>query len=236
MVNNYRIQKAGFSMHPAHSLIAALAIELKIMAIATYIMEKTVITALTLFLLLPAVLGANIYKELQKSTNFCQEKDATCKMSSGFYGCCPAMDGVCCAGGNHCCPSGYKCDLPAKRCLKYEDQTVVYVAKEILHVASIGAEVLHKVMKVKHVVPRIPIMMKAKPRIAGNYGPNGVDCPGGDVCLSNHTCCVSLATGKYEGCCPTHLGNCCFDYMSCCDSGYVCDRIRGTNNCIKAGY
>ena len=214
-------------MHPIHYLIAALAIGLKITAVATYVMEKTAITALTLFLLLPAVLG----------TNYCQEKDATCKMSSGLYGCCPAKDGVCCAGGNHCCPSGYKCDLSTKQCLKYEDEIVVYITKEMFHVAPIGAEVSHKVIKeLKAIVPRIPIVMKAKPRIAGNYGPNAIDCPGGDVCLSNHTCCMDLASGKYEGCCPTLLGNCCFTYTSCCQSGYVCDNIHGETSCIIAGY
>ena len=120
--------------------------------VATYIMEKTAITVLTLFLLLPAVLGANIY------------------------------------------------------------------IKGLKPIAT---------------VPTIHFEMKAKP-ISGNNGTNTVACPGGDVCPVNTTCCMDIS-GIYEACCPTPFGNCCFDYFSCCPSGYVCNNIDRANNCIKAG-
>ena len=196
-------------------------------------MEKRAITVLTLFLLSPAILGANIYREIQKSTNVCQEKDTVCKMSSGgFYGCCPATDGVCCADGDHCCPSGYKCDLSAKHCLKYTDQAMI--AEDMLYVVPIEAEALHGVTKgLELTVPRIDYGMKAKP-ISANHGAKAVYCPGGAVCPVNTTCCMDL-TGMYRSCYPTPLGNCCFDYHSCCPSGYVCNTIDRANNCIKAG-
>ena len=198
-------------------------------------MEKTAITVLALFMLLPVALGANTYWEFQKGATFCQEKDAVCKMSSGLDGCCPATDGVCCADGNHCCSSGFKCDLLAKQCLKYEDQNVV--TKEMLYVAPIGealmAEAVHndEVMKGPPTTPRILFELKAKP-FSGSVS-NLVTCPGGEACPVNTTCCMDLS-GIYEACCPTAFGNCCFDYLSCCPSGYVCNNIDRENNCISA--
>lgn len=194
-------------------------------------MEKTTITVLTLFLLLPVVLGANIYRELQKGTDFCQEKDTVCKMSSGLSGCCPAKDAVCCADGDHCCPTGYKCDLSAKQCLRYEDQSMI--AEDVLYVAPLETEASHKVIKgPEPTVPGVRCEIKAKP-FSGDIS-NSVSCPGGGACPVNTTCCMDIS-GIYEACCPTPFGNCCSDYFSCCPSGYVCNNINRPKNCIKAG-
>ena len=198
-------------------------------------MKKTAITVsmLLMFLFLPIVLGANTYWEFQNDGASCQEKDTVCKMSSGLFGCCPAMDGVCCADGDHCCPSGYKCDLSVKQCLKYEEQTVV--AKEMLYVApaevELRAEDVLEVMKGrKPVVPSINLV-DSKP-FSGDVS-NSVACPGGaDTCPVNMTCCLGLS-GRYN-CCPNPFGNCCFGYTACCKSGYVCNRISSADGCLYA--
>ena len=56
-------------------------------------------------------------------------------------------------------------------------------------------------------------------------------CPGGGACDADATCCLSI-NGHYQ-CCPRPAGNCCFDYRSCCPSGYVCNSSHQT--CIRAG-
>ena len=151
-----------------------------------------------------------------------------CKMSSGLSGYCPAMDGVCCADGDHCCPSGYKCDLSVKQCLKYEEQIVA--AKEMLYVAPTEAELgAEEVMKGRErTALRIPFV-DSKP-FSGDVS-NSVICPGGaDICPVNMTCCMNLS--KFYNCCPYPNGNCCFDYLNCCPSGHVCNRLK--NECTLA--
>ena len=56
-----------------------------------------------------------------------------------------------------------------------------------------------------------------------------IDCPDGFTCPDTDTCC--LGTDGYYFCCATAKGNCCFDYDSCCSSGYVCDDIN--DGCLK---
>lgn len=56
-----------------------------------------------------------------------------------------------------------------------------------------------------------------------------ITCPNGDTCLDTDTCC--LGTNGAYFCCAIARGNCCFDYTSCCRSGYVCDDIN--DGCLK---
>ena len=56
-------------------------------------------------------------------------------------------------------------------------------------------------------------------------------CPGGETCADDNTCCMHTS-GRYA-CCQKFGANCCFDYTTCCDSGYVCDDAN--NGCVKAG-
>lgn len=58
-----------------------------------------------------------------------------------------------------------------------------------------------------------------------------VTCPDGGSCSTGNTCCLHI-NGAFA-CCPDANGNCCFDYSTCCNSGYVCDSAN--NSCVKAG-
>ena len=182
-------------------------------------METKVVVVLTI-VLVPVVLG------YWKDTDFCQKKDATCKMSSGRrYGCCPAADGaVCCAGGDHCCPSGFKCDLSAKQCLQHGADP-----EDLQRVVPIGAKTVWEVIKGVTVEKIVYRMERVKPYkgVMGNV--NSLDCPGKGSCDDTDTCC--LGTNGYYNCCPFPGGNCCDDYVHCCPSGTVCD--TGNSNCIS---
>ena len=184
--------------------------------------------ALMLFVLLPVALGVNPYwKDATEDAadTFCQERDAECKMSSGNYGCCPAVDGVCCADGDHCCPSGFKCDLSAKQCLQYGDPPAV--TENMLRVVPIGAKAVREVIKGVTIEKIVYRMEQVKP-LSGDVGE--LDCPGpnGGSCDDGDTCC--LGTDNVYTCCPVPSGNCCDDYIHCCPSGTVCDTAN--SNCI----
>ena len=56
-----------------------------------------------------------------------------------------------------------------------------------------------------------------------------ITCPDGSSCPDTDTCC--LGTNGAFFCCATAKGNCCFDYTTCCSSGYVCDDAN--NQCLK---
>ena len=56
-------------------------------------------------------------------------------------------------------------------------------------------------------------------------------CPDGGTCDDTDTCCL-LSSNSF-GCCPDQGGNCCSDYSSCCQSGYVCDDLN--QQCLKTG-
>ena len=154
---------------------------------------------LTLFLLLPVVLGANPYWKFYEDAPAdivcpggeytCPDGDTCCKTVEGTYGCCPDPNAVCCSDGKHCCPEGYKCDVAAGTCTK---GTTVEIFSLVNHV------------KVKVVV-----------------------CPGGEyTCPTGDTCCPNGA-GAY-GCCPLPNAVCCSDNTHCCPSGYTCDVSSGT--------
>ena len=174
-------------------------------------------TVLTLFVLLPLVLG-------MKDGNFCQKEDAACKMSSGNHGCCPAVNGVCCEDGDYCCPSGFKCDVSAKRCLQHGDPLAAST-EDVLRVVPIGAKAVREVIKGVTVEKIVYRMEQLNPLSdVGN-----VNCPGGKIyCDDGNTCC--LGTNNQYTCCPVVSGNCCDDYIHCCPSGTVCDTAN--SNCI----
>ena len=188
-------------------------------------MERAAIDVLMLFVLLPVVLGVNPYwKDANEDGTFCQEKDAVCKMSSGYYGCCSAADGVCCADGDHCCPSGFKCDLSARQCLQNGDPTV---AENMLRVVPIGAKAVREVIKgvtIEKIVYRMEQVMPLRDDVGE------VHCPGKiTYCNDGNTCCLGTNNTGYL-CCPVSNGNCCDDYIHCCPSGTVCDTAN--SNCI----
>ena len=164
-------------------------------------MEKLVSAMLALFALLPVVFGASPY------ANFCQEKDAVCKMSSGYYGCCPAANGVCCTDGDHCCPSGFKCNLSTKQCLQYGDPALYVLTEQMLDVVPIEAGGV------------------AFENIASESDPEDIKCPDSSSCSDKQTCCLHISGGY--GCCNLTNANCCDDYVSCCASGTVCDDYNG---------
>ena len=56
-------------------------------------------------------------------------------------------------------------------------------------------------------------------------------CPNQSVSCNDTQACCSYYVGGYY-CCPLPGGNCCFNYTTCCPSGYVCDNIN--NKCVKA--
>ena len=172
-------------------------------------MEKSAVVLLTLSVLLPVVFGANPYR---RDFDFCQQKESVCKMSSGYYGCCPAANGVCCADGDHCCPSGFTCDLSTKQCLQYGDPALYVLTEQILDV--VGAEAAKGVA-----ISRV----KASNPLRG--GVSNVDCPDGTYCDDGNTCC--LGTNSQYTCCPLIDANCCDDYVHCCPSGTVCDTANG---------
>ena len=187
-------------------------------------MERAAIDVLMLFVFLPVVLGVNPYwKDANEDGTFCQEKDVACKMSSGYYGCCSAADGVCCADGDHCCPSGFKCDLSAKQCLQYGGPAVT---ENMLRVVPIGAKAVREVIKGVTIEKIVYRMEQVKP-LRDDVGE--VDCPGGGYCDDGNTCCLGTNNVGYT-CCPVTSGNCCDDYIHCCPSGTVCDTAN--SNCI----
>ena len=57
-----------------------------------------------------------------------------------------------------------------------------------------------------------------------------IDCPDGKTCPDTSTCC--LGTNGDFFCCTIAKANCCFDYTTCCGSGYVCDDAN--RRCVKA--
>ena len=82
---------------------------------------------LTLFLLLPVVLGANPYRKFHKDSSGdikcpdggkCPNGDTCCLTATGDYGCCPDPNAVCCSDEKHCCPQGYQCDVSSGSCIK----------------------------------------------------------------------------------------------------------------------
>ena len=194
------------------------------------------IAVLTLFVLLPVVLGANPYRKFLKDATFCQEKDAVCKMSSGSHGCCPAVDGVCCADGDHCCPSGFKCDLSAKQCLQYGDPALYVLVEDMLDVTPIGSRVTREITKgveahgMQNSVPADSFkFLELVKTLSNNI--NDVMCPGNEEeCPDGNTCCLSTS-GDYA-CCPLPGANCCDDYLHCCPSGYTCDAVN--KSCTKS--
>ena len=182
-------------------------------------MEKKIV--LTLFVLLPVVLGANPYRKFLKDATLCQEKDAECKMSSGNYGCCPAVDGVCCADGDHCCPSGFKCDLSAKQCLQYGDQALYVLVEDMLDVAPIGSKVTREITKGVEFYG-----MQNSVVVDSNVCPNGyIQCP------NDMTCCATNEPNEYS-CCPENNAVCCSSGMYCCPEGYECNNDKGT--CVRS--
>ena len=177
---------------------------------------------LTFFVLLPVVLGANPYRRFLKDATFCQEKDAVCKMSSGYYGCCPAADGVCCADGDHCCPSGFKCDLSAKQCLQYGDPALYVLTEDMLDVAPIGRRGIRAITKGVEEAFRMQNSVAAD---TSNVCPNGhFQCP------DDMTCCPTRDPYTYS-CCPEKDAVCCSTGMYCCPAGFECNNDKGT--CVK---
>ena len=139
---------------------------------------------ITLFLLLPVVFGVSPYWKMHNDVTSCQEKDTACKMSSGDYGCCPAVDGVCCADGEHCCPSGFECDLSTKQCVQYGDPALYVLTEKLLDVAPIG--------------------------LANVQCPGGGYCTDGYTCClgtdSKYHCCTiphANCCDDYTSCCPS---------------------------------
>ena len=177
-------------------------------------MEKSAAIMLILAILLAVAFGANPY---WKDFDFCKEKEAVCKMSSGDYGCCPAANGVCCADGDHCCPSGFTCDLSTKQCLQYGDPTLYVLTEQMLDVAPVGARTAREATEgvaISHV--------KALNLFRGV---GSVECPGGGSCDDGNTCC--LGPNNQFKCCPLSGANCCDNYVNCCPSGTVCDTANG---------
>ena len=172
-------------------------------------MENLVTAMLaTLFALLPVVFGVNPY---WKDVNFCKEKEAVCKMSSGDYGCCPVANGICCADGDHCCPSGFTCDLSTKQCLQYGDPALYVLTEQMLDVAPVGEGGV--------AFEAVTHDTDFKDNV------EDIKCPDSSSCLDNETCCVHVSGGY--GCCDAPNANCCDDYVSCCPSGQVCDDYNG---------
>ena len=83
-----------------------------------------------------------------------------------------------------------------------------------------GASAVHEVNKDVAVEKSMLLMEQAKPGDVGD-----VKCPDGSSCSVGNTCCLHISGGY--GCCPDANGNCCDDYMSCCNSGQVCDDANG---------
>ena len=79
--------------------------------------------------------------------------------------------------------------------------------------------------------PLIMPMTRLEPASSTKDDIPDLTCPGGGTCSTGATCC--LHTSGSFGCCPNANGNCCFNYSSCCNSGYVCDVANSA--CIKAG-
>ena len=177
-------------------------------------MEKSAAIMLILAILLAVAFGANPYR---KDFDFCKEKEAVCKMSSGDYGCCPAANGVCCADGDHCCPSGFTCDLSTKQCLQYGEPALYVLTEQMLDVAPIGARTTLEATE-GVAISRVQAL---------NFlsGVGNVECPGGGYCDDGNTCC--LGPNNQYTCCPLSGANCCDDYVYCCPSGTVCDTANG---------
>ena len=153
---------------------------------------------LTLFLLLPVVLGANPYWKFQKDGlarvkcddgTSCPGDDTCCPTGSDTYGCCPDPNAVCCSDGKHCCPNGYQCDLADNTCTK-------------------GG--IKEKVTLQELVRKVPAVVC----------PDSRECPDGD------TCCL-VSSDEY-GCCPQPNAVCCSDHTHCCPEGYQCDVDSGT--------
>ena len=166
---------------------------------------KSVTAMLVPFTLLPFVFGANPY------VNFCQEKQAVCKMTSGDYGCCPAANGVCCADGDHCCPNGFTCDLSTKHCLQYGDPALYVLTEQMLDVAPVEAGGVAFENIVSESEPKDDV--------------ENIQCPDASSCSDKDTCCLHIS--GHFACCNLTSANCCDNYVSCCPSGTVCDDING---------
>ena len=156
---------------------------------------------LTLFLLLPVVLGANPYRKFHKDASGdikcpdggeCPKGDTCCPTTAGAYGCCPDPNAVCCSDGKHCCPEGYQCDVSSDTCIK--GTTVEAFFSLDKHVKN-----------VKEVIcPYI-------------YSNGSYTCPDGEVC------CPS-----FGGCCPS--GEICNIPGGYCEEASLdCDKATG--NC-----
>ena len=156
---------------------------------------------LTLFLLLPVVLGANPYRKFHKDASGdikcpdggeCPKGDTCCPTTAGAYGCCPDPNAVCCSDGKHCCPEGYQCDVSSDTCIK--GTTVEAFLSLDKHVKN-----------VKEVIcPYI-------------YSNGSYTCPNGEVC------CPS-----FGGCCPS--GEICNIPGGYCEEASLdCDKATG--NC-----
>ena len=154
---------------------------------------------LTLFLLLPVVLGANPYWKFQKDAlakvkcpdgGECPNGNTCCETNAGSYGCCPDPNAVCCSDHKHCCPEGYQCDLADNTCTK--------------------ADIKEKVSLQELVTKAVA----------------NVPCPDGGQCSDGDTCCQT-SSGAY-GCCPQPNAVCCSDGKHCCPEGYQCDLADNT--------
>ena len=99
-------------------------------------------------------------------------------------------------------------------------------------VAALTLFVVLTILDVAPVAAKKPLVMPLTrlERMMPTKDEPQVTCPGGGSCSSNTTCCLQTS-GAYA-CCGHASGNCCFDYIHCCASGYVCDI---TNlQCLKA--
>ena len=94
----------------------------------------------------------------------------------------------------------------------------LFVVLTILDVAPVAAE-----------EPLVMPLTPLKPMMSTRGEPQ-ITCPGGGTCSSNTTCCFGLSE-EFQ-CCSHATGNCCFDYIHCCASGYVCDIAN--LQCLKA--
>ena len=83
-----------------------------------------------------------------------------------------------------------------------------------------GARAVHEVNKDVAVEKNMFLIEQAKPGDVGD-----LKCPGGGSCSDGETCCLHI-NGGY-GCCEIANANCCDNYMTCCNSGTVCDNANG---------
>ncbi|XP_063693192.1 uncharacterized protein LOC134825040 isoform X3 [Bolinopsis microptera] len=52
----------------------------------------------------------------------CPGGTSCCKMTAGYYGCCPYPNAVCCQDQKHCCPNGHTCDSSSKKCYHHQSE------------------------------------------------------------------------------------------------------------------